>query len=139
LAVKGNSAAVKQLRDRLIDGFHEHISKKEVLDLLKGLGVDDDKLLNMFDVFKSLVYGLDGKSLAQLIAPETSTARLALMLYALVNGDEKLAKAHALIGTVRATGSKLLGRLYLEAYEACCDLKSEGFRLAIARLFFYQI
>jgi len=138
LAAKGNSAAVKQLRDRLIDGFHEHISKKEVLDLLKGLGVDDDKLLNMFDVFKSLVYGLDGKSLAQLIAPETSTARLALMLYALVNGDEKLAKAHALIEAVRTT-EKLLRRLYLEAYEACCDLESESFRLAIARLFFYQI
>jgi len=60
------------------------------------------------------------------------------MLYALVNGDEKLAKAHALIEAVRTT-EKLLRRLYLEAYEACCDLESEGFRLAIARLFFYQI
>ena len=138
LAVKGNSAAVKQLRDRLIDGFHEQISKKEVLDLLKGLGVDDDKLLNMFDVFKSLVYGLDGKSLVQLIAPRDSIARLALMLRALINGDEELAKAHALMGAVYTT-VKLSTRLFLEAYDACCDLKSESFRRAIASLFFLHV
>jgi hypothetical protein len=142
LAVKGDNAAVERLRGGLIDGFHEHISKKEVLDLLKGLGVDDDKLLNMLDEFKSLVNGLDGESLVQLIAPVYSTARLALMLRALINGDKELAKAHALIGTVRATGSKLLGRLFLEAYKeckACCDLESEGFRRAIARLFFFHV
>jgi hypothetical protein len=138
-AVKGNSVAVKQLRDRLIDDFHEQISKKEVLDLLKGLGVDDDKLLNMFDVFKSLVYGLDGKSLAQLIAPRDSIARLALMLHALINGDKELAKALALIGIVEAIGSKLLTRLFLEAYRACCDLGSEEFRRAIAKLFFFHV
>jgi len=66
-------------------------------------------------------------------------ARLALMLHALINGDEKLAKAHALRGAVRATGSKLLGRLFLETYEACCDLSNESFRRAIARLFFYHV
>jgi len=37
------------------------------------------------------------------------------------------------------SSSKLLGRLFLEAYKECCDLESESFRLAIARLFFYHI
>jgi hypothetical protein len=86
-----------------------------------------------------LVNGLDGKSLAQLIAPIDSRASLALMLHALINGDERLAKAHALIGAVGATGSKLLTRLFLEAYKACCDLGKDEFRRAIARLFFYHV
>jgi KaiC/GvpD/RAD55 family RecA-like ATPase len=123
LAVReNNDDAVKQLRDRLI---------KEVLDLIKGLGVNDDE-------FKSLVNGLNGASLVQLIAPETSTAQLALMLYALINGNKELAKAHALMGAVYAT-DKPSARLFLEAYDACCDLKSEGFRRAVARLFFYHV
>ena len=96
----------------------------------------------MISEFGNLVYGLDGKSLAQLIAPTTSMARLALMLYALINGDEELAKAHALYGAVGATGSKLLTRLFLEAYKECkecCDLGKDEFRRAIAKLFFYHV
>jgi len=73
-----------------------------------------------------------------LIAPTNSRASLAFMLYALNNGDEKLAKAHALYGAVNA-GGKLLTRLFLEAYRACCDLKNEGFRRAVAKLFFYHV
>jgi len=66
-------------------------------------------------------------------------AQLALMLHALINHNENLAKAHALYGAVSTTGNKLLTRLFLEAYRACCDLESESFRLAIARLFFYHV
>jgi len=29
--------------------------------------------------------------------------------------------------------------LFLETYKECCDLKSEGFRRAIARLFFSHV
>jgi hypothetical protein len=119
-AAKGNSAALEQLRKRLIDEFD----------------VDTDRL---FDEFMKLVYGLDGKSLAQLIAPETSMAQLALMLHALINRNENLAKAHALYGAVGTTGNKLLMRLFLEACRACCDPNNDGFKRAIARLFFYHI
>jgi len=135
LAVKGNSAAVKQLRERLIDAFHKRILEGEVVDLLERLNFNVKSLINEFE---GLVNGLDGKSLAQLIAPTTSMARLALMLYALINGNEELAKAHALYETV-VTTSKLLTRLFLKAYKECCDLKSEGFRRAIAKLFFYHV
>jgi hypothetical protein len=130
LAVKGNSVAVKQLRDRLIINFRIVLIVR--LLSFRKLGVDDNE-------FRGLVDGLDGKSLVQLIAPIDLRARLALMLRALINGDKELAKAHALMGAVEATGSKLLGRLYLEAYGACCDLGSEEFRLAIAKLFFYHV
>ena len=133
LAVKGNSAAFEQLRKRLIDNFQELLNAK--FSLLKRFGVDTNKLLNEF---KGLVNEFDGKSLAQLIAPVNSRAQLALMLHALVNGNEKLTKAHALYGAANVD-KKLLTRLFLEAYEACCDLGSEGFRHAIAKLFFYHV
>jgi tetratricopeptide (TPR) repeat protein len=117
--------AIEWLRRWLVDVFRR----------LKEFSVNADKLI---DEFKGLAYWLDGKSLAQLIAPVSSMARLALMLHALINGNEKLAKAHALIGAVETIGSKLLTRLFLEAYRACCDLGSEEFRRAIAKLFLYH-
>jgi len=131
LAVKGNSVAVKQLREAVINAFNAFNNS------LKGLGSDVESLINENE-FRGLVSGLDGKSLAQLIAPGSSRAQLALMLHALINGNKELAKALALKGAIYSS-SKLLRRLYLEVYKACCDLKSESFRLAIARLYFYHI
>jgi hypothetical protein len=132
LAVKGNSSAVKDLREMLINNFYIWISEEKVKDLLKELGFDP-KLL--FNEFWELVNELDGKSLVQLIAPRNSAARFAFMLYALINGDGKLAKAHALMGAVGFT-ERLSTRLFLEAYKACCDLNNEPFRRAVAKLFF---
>jgi hypothetical protein len=118
---------LRELREWLINVFH---------NWLKGFGFDAESLINEF---KGLVNGLDGKSLVRLIAPASSRASLAFMLYALINGDERLAKAHAFRGAVEAISSKLLTRLFLEAYRACCDLGSESFRRAIARLFFLHV
>jgi hypothetical protein len=126
-----DNAAVVLLRGWLINRFLGVLFEKP--GLLKELGVNADKLL---DEFMELVVRLDGKSLVQLPAPINSMAQLALMLHALINGDEELAKAHALIGVI---GSKLLTRLFLETYKACCDLGSEGFRQAIAKLFLYHV
>ncbi len=132
------------LRQALINYFQEWISKGEVLDLLKKLGLDAESLNNEL---RGLIHELSGKSLLSVVSfsfcPEheqrrCSSAHLTYMLYALINGNEKLAKAHALYGAIYSY-SKLLGRLFLEAYRACCDLGSESFRLAIARLFFYNI
>jgi hypothetical protein len=137
-AAEGDSAAVSQLREALINAFRERILEDEMLDLLKELGFDA-KSLN--DEFRGLAYGLDGKSLVQLIAPGTSGAMLALMLYALINGDEKLAKAYALRGAVTLS-VKLLTRPFLNVYRACetgCDLSNEDLRQAITELFLFQI
>jgi tetratricopeptide (TPR) repeat protein len=128
-----DNAAVVLLRGWLINRFRGLLFEK--LGLLKELGVDADKLI---DEFRGLVNGLDGKSLVQLPAPTNSLAQLALMLHALINGDGKLAKAHALIGTVEVT-EKLPARLFLEAYKACCDPNNDEFRRAIAKLFLYHV
>jgi len=128
-----DNVTVSRLRKQLINRFWRLLSKR--LGLLKELGVDADVL---FNEFRGLVNGLDGKSLVQLIAPTNSGAQLALMLHALINGNKELAKAHALYRAIYYS-SKLLGRLFLEVYKECCDLGSESFRLAIAKLFFYHV
>jgi len=132
------------LRQALINYFQRWISKGEVLDLLKKLGLDAESLNNEL---RGLIHELSGKSLLSVdsfsfcsehVQRYCSSAHLTYMLYALINGNEKLAKAHALYGAIYSS-SKLLGRLFLEAYRECCDLESESFRHAIARLFFYHV
>jgi KaiC/GvpD/RAD55 family RecA-like ATPase len=132
------------LRQGLINVFQWWISKGEVLDLLKKLGLDAESLVNEF---RGLIHELSVKSLPALASFShcfeheqryCSSAHLTYMLYALINGNEKLAKAHALYGAVSVAG-KLPARLFLEAYRACCDLGSEEFRRAIAKLFFYHV
>jgi hypothetical protein len=139
LAGGGRGDVIERVKRLLISDFRESILEKEKRDLLKELGVDDNELLSMFNKFMELVYGLDGRSLVQLIAPKNSRVHLALMLYALINGNHELVKAYALYGTTKSYPNKLLTRLFLEVYKACCDLSGENFRKALARLFFYYV
>jgi len=135
LAVMGDSDTVWWLRWKLIYNFNEQILEKESSGWLREFGFDANALISEFG---KLVYGLDGKSLAQLLAVDSSTVRLALMLHALISGNKELAKAHALYGAVSVSG-KLSTRLFLEVYKECCDLGKDEFRLAIARLFFLHV
>jgi hypothetical protein len=138
MAVMDDSVVVGRLRGKLIDYFNEQILENERLGWLRELGFDDNALISEFE---KLVYGLDGRSLVQLLAPSNSMARIALMLRALINGNEELAKALALHGAIHYS-SKLLRRLFLEVYKECkecCDLGKDEFRHALARLFFYHI
>ncbi|MDT7969923.1 MAG: hypothetical protein RQ842_05100, partial [Vulcanisaeta sp.] len=135
-AVIDDSDAVWRLRWELTYNFYEQILEKERSGWLRELGFDTNELISEFG---KLVYGLDGKSLVQLLPITSSTTQLALMLHALINGNKELAKAHALYGAASTTGYKLLTRLFLEAYKECCDLESESFRLALARLFFLHV
>jgi len=68
------------------------------------------------------------------LAPATSLASFTLMLWALVNGDEELARAHAKLASIIYEG-KLLRRLFREAAEA----QGERFELALLKLFYYHI
>jgi hypothetical protein len=138
---------VGNLRQKLISYFQRWISNREVLDLLKKLDLDAESLKIEL---RGLIHELSGKSLPEFamlshysedvqdVQLSCSSAHLAYMLYALINGNEKLAKAHALYGAVSAAG-KLPARLFLEAYKECCNMKSEEFRRAIAKLFFLYV
>ena len=134
-AVMNDSDAVWRLRWELTYNFKEQILEDESSGWLKELGFDANELISEFE---KLVYGLDGKSLVQLLAIRSSTAQLALMLHALINGNKKLAKALALHGAIHYS-SKLLRRLFLEAYEESCDLDKDELRHALARLFFLHV
>jgi hypothetical protein len=74
----------------------------------------------------------DASTVLQLLAPENSLASLTLMLWALVNGDEELARAHAKLAWMRYE-SKLLRRLFREAAEARSE---EELKLALLKLFY---
>jgi len=137
-----NQQAEGNLRQALIDYFQRWISKGEVLDLLKKLGLNAESLN---DELRRLIYELSDRHLLSVERYShsfkheqlyCSSVHLTFMLYALVNGNEKLAKVHALMGAMNYSG-KLPARLFLEAYRACCDPNNEEFRRAIAKLFFY--
>ncbi len=132
------------LRQALINYFQRWISKGEVLDLLENLGLDAESLN---DEFRRLLHELSYRPLLSMVKFSDcstsdqlicSSVHLIYMLYVLINGNEKLAKAHALAGAMNSPG-KLPARLFLEAYKACCDPNNEEFRRAIAKLFFYHV
>jgi hypothetical protein len=135
LGVMNDSDAVGWLRWKLTYYFNEQILEKESSGWLRELGFDANALISEF---RKLMYGLDGMSLAQLPATNSSMTGLALMFHALNKGNKELAKALALKGAINYS-SKLLGRLFLEAYKECCDLGKDEFRHALARLFFYHV
>ena len=85
-----------------------------------------------------LVQGLDGKALVQLLASMTLDCHFALMLYALVNGNAELVKKHAQRGSEAFRGL-LVGKLFGDVYEACCDVSSEGFKLALLKLYYFHV
>jgi hypothetical protein len=126
------------VRWELTYNFNEQILEMESSGRLRELGFNVNVMISES---RKLVHGLDGKSLAQLLAIGSSTARIALMLHALIDGNKELAKALALRGAYGAASvaGKPPARLFLGAYKECCDLKNESFRLAIARLFFSHI
>jgi len=96
------------------------------------------KLRDSVDVkSRELAQGLDGKMLIQLLAPITSHCQFALMLYALVSGNAELAKEHARWVSEVLRG--LLGKLFGDVYGACCDVSSEGFKLALLKLYHIHI
>jgi hypothetical protein len=96
------------------------------------------KLRNSLNVkLLKLMQGLDGKALVQLLAPMTLNCQSALILYALVSGNAELAKKHVWWGSEAFRG--LLGRLFGDAYGACCNVNSERFKLALLKLYHIHI
>jgi energy-coupling factor transporter ATP-binding protein EcfA2 len=117
LAVKGNSVAIRMLKEKWLK---------------------DELGLEFYLRFYKFVEDLDVKSLVQLLAPASSAAGLAFMLYSLANSDTDLARRHALL-----LGSIAIGmpssRLFREAHDFCCNTGDEKFKLALLKLFYYHI
>jgi hypothetical protein len=124
--------------------------RKGVEELKEEARIDENRAEKINEDFvRFLVEILDNESSAQLLVNMDPIARFALMLNALVNDETDLAKAHALLGgvvehvligpepgsEVVVPPSKLYTRLFLDAYDKCCDLSNNDFRLALTKLY----
>jgi hypothetical protein len=128
--------------------------QKGIEELEKEARIDKNRVEKINEDFVHFLEILNDASSAQLLVGMDSIARFALMLNALVNDEIDLAKAHALLGGVVeyawildpmrgivdvTTPSKLYTRLFLDAYDKCCDLGNNDFRLALTKLYLSTI
>jgi predicted aconitase with swiveling domain len=79
----------------------------------------------------------DGKTLVEVLTPISSTARLVFMLLAAVEGRANAVRLHGLWGSATYKGT-VLQPLFRAVYENCVDLNSEGCRLALLKLYYFQ-
>jgi hypothetical protein len=131
-AVRGDGKAAGTLKTSFLE-----LLDKIVGDGLKGLtqGFMEREAAERFHrELQAFVEERDTGDVVQLYAPETSLASFVLMLWALSNDDEELARAHAKRASIFYKG-KLLRRLFREAAEA----QGERFELALLKLFYYHI
>ena len=133
-AVSGDKEAVTDLKlwslEMLSVGLADLLEREGVQDLEERRAV-----LRFYRELLDFVERRDARALVQLLVTATSRAKLTLMLWALVNGDEDLARAHAKLGAM-SYKSKLPRKLFREAAEARSE---EGFKLALMKLFYYHI
>jgi hypothetical protein len=115
--------------------FREWLGKR-VDKLLWGEGSEERKVVKRFR--RELIDFVDKRgasAVVQLLAPATSLAHFTLMLWALLNGDEELARAHAKLASI-IYEERLFRRLFREAAEARSE---EEFKLALLKLFYLHI
>ena len=130
-AVRGDENATSILKTSFLEWLGEIVGEQ-----LKGLAQSSkerEAVERFHHELQAFVEKRDAGNLVQLLAPETSLASFVLMLWALSNGDEELARAHAKRASIFYKG-KLPRRLFREAAEA----RGEGFELALQKLFYYH-
>jgi len=80
---------------------------------------------------------VDGKTLVEVLAPGYSSARLAFMLLAAVEGRADAVRLHGLWGSARFK-EPLLRRLFRAVYENCNNLNSVKCKMALLKLYYYH-
>jgi hypothetical protein len=131
-AVRGNEKAARVLKTGFLELLGEIVG-----DRLKGLaqGSEEREAVERFHrELQAFVGKRDAGAVVQLLTPQRSLASFVLMLWALSNDDEELARAHAKLASI-IYKEKLLRRLFREAAEA----QGERFKLALLKLFYYHI
>jgi DNA-binding transcriptional MerR regulator len=121
-AVRGDERATAFLKQR----FRRELLQSEDSGEHEVVGRFRDDILDF-------VEKRDASTLVQLWAPAYSNATFVLMLWALSNNDEELARAHAKLKSITLE-EKLPRRLFREAAE----VRGEGFELALLKLFYYH-
>ena len=128
-AVLGDEEATRILKTSFRMRLEESVGER-----LKGLaqGSEEREAVKRFHrELQAFVEERGAGDGVQLWAPAYSSAAFVLMLWALSNGDEELARAHAKLKSITLK-EKLPRRLFREAAEA----RGERFKLALLKLFY---
>jgi hypothetical protein len=131
-AMRGDEYAVTTLKIEVIDRLGKEVA------ILPFIGISQkseewEVIKRFYSELLNFVEERDAGAVVQLRAPIGSLARFVLMLWALSNGDEELARAHAKLASI-VYEEKLLRRLFREAAKA----QGERFELALLKLFYYR-
>jgi len=86
---------------------------------------------------RPLLDKVDGRTLVEVLAPGDSSAQLAFMLLAAVEGRADAVRLHGLWGSAAYKGT-VLQPLFRAVYENCGDLNSKGCRMALLKLYYYH-
>jgi hypothetical protein len=133
-AAAGNRVAAEMLRSD-IEELDQHQLNDEPVHAATWLRSDTEELV---PEAHQLMEKADGRTLVEVLAPEYSWALLAFMLLAAVGGRCDAVRLHGLWGSA-AYGEPLARRLFRAVYENCDDLNSEGYRLALVKLYYLHI
>jgi len=132
-AVCGDEYAATLLKLEFINWLSE-----KVCDLLKEFAQDpkeQEAIKRYYSELLNFVGERNAGVLLQLWAPISSLASFILILWALSNDNEELARAHAKLATI-LNEAKLPRRLFREAAEA---RNEEELKLALLKLFYLHI
>jgi len=131
-AVLGHERAADLLKSSFLEGMD---SKKDLLQELAQRYGEQEIVERFRNELKEFVEKRGVSDVLLLPAPNTSLARMVLMLWALSRRDGELARAHAKLASVWLR-EKLPRRLFREAAEASNE---EEFRLPLLKLFYLHI
>ena len=132
-AVRGDGKAARILKSAFLRWLSNMV--KERLEEFAQGAEGRETMKRFYRELRALVKKRDAGTVVQLWAPKDLFARIILRLWALSNGDEELARAHAKLMAVLSEG-KLSRRLFREAAEARSE---EEHKLALLKLFYYSI
>jgi hypothetical protein len=132
-AIRGDWYAVTTLKTEVINRLGKKVAKLPFLGISQKLE-EWEAVKRFYSELLNFVEEWDAGTVVQLWAPQRSNATLVLMLWALSNGDEELARAHAKLASI-IYEERLPRRLFREAAEA----QGERFELALLKLFYLHV
>jgi hypothetical protein len=133
VAIRGDWYAVTTLKTEVVNRLGKKVAKLPFLGISQK-SEEWEAVKRFYFELLNFVEERDAGAVVQLLAPQRSLASFVLMLWALSNGDEGLARAHAKLASI-IYERKLSRRLFREAAEA----RGERFELALLKLFYLHI
>jgi hypothetical protein len=132
-AIRGDWYAVTTLKTEVVDRLGKGVAKLPFVGISQK-SEEWEAVKRFYFELLNFVEERDAGAVVQLWAPQCSLASFVLMLWALSNDDEELARAHAKLASIICK-ERLLRRLFREAAEA----QGERFELALLKLFYLHI